>query len=888
MDFVEELHTWQEIPCAGNPESPGNIRVHSDFPDPEGVLDSAYAFLRRLKSFPLRVEIVGKQTGCFEEYVFETEPGVCRISASDTEGVRRGVYRIGEILREYTPSSLPVSRETFHPFFHIRISRYRFGSHTCSGEKYELDPDSDYYPEPFLDRLASEGVNAVWFNAPRFEDFFLTEWTPGNAEKKRAYYAKLRENVERCRRYGIRIFPYLVIPEAWSFDHPLLRKYPGLAGPALTGRKFFCPAFEGKRYLHDSMRQLFLDVKHLGGFLIIVQGEGAAVCQEFLQFGEIPCRKKCALSPGEIFAESLRAMYEGIRSASPEAEMFAWFYQPFAKNPAEYLRETFALLPRGIVFQYNAESGSRPVQLGKEREIGDYWQCVTEPSPAFRKFAAMIRTAGQRLSAKIQVGASHEVGSVPYVPVPALTYRKYKALREEGADNVMQVWGTGGTPGMMNFTAGRLAFTDFSRVSEEEFLLSLGRTLWGRELAPQAACAWRMLSEAYHENYPYSNMVQYFGPVADGVNWPLYAVPARKPLLPTWSLNGGAVSGDNLCECLNNHTFSEIVTLFGNLYTQWKAGVDVFRTMERTHSLTAEQKREIVRMEALEIQFGSAWRIFRFYQLRNRMFAERNTACAHEMRTLAGEETAARLRMLELIAMDPVLGYNPEARGFKYDERSIRAGLAAMERTRRELDRLEAGDFSDPFVRHGACLDGRAVRLEHFSWSGSCRDGVLRIHVECPGHFRVLDELFFAFDNDGADYPIHGHADSFARIFIKPDAAQWTIRRGEDSWETDLEIPVSALPGGSLKNVRMNLTRLIDSYDHRCSWPGKEGGFLRPRLNLAFYDPQDMGDLLTPERPGNVPSASGRMDLSRDSGMRNSGNGAAQPATASMKKGCAS
>lgn len=841
MDFVEELHTWQEINCAGNPTYAETIQIKSAFPDPEELLASAYAFLKRLRSFPLQVEIGRADTSCFEEYILETKPGFCKIFAADTEGVRRGIYKIGELLREFIPEELPVKTETFHPYFQTRIGRYRFGSHTCPGTRYELDPDSDYYPEPFLDRLASEGLNTIWFNAPAFNEFFLTEWTPDHAGEKKRNYRQLQENVNRCRKYGIRILPYLVIPPAWSFDDPLLKKYPDLAGPSMMGTKFFCPAFEGKKYLYDTMHQIFTDVKHLGGFLIIVQGEGAGVCQEFLEFGHIPCQKKCGMTPGNIFAELISALYDGIRSASKDAEMVAWFYQPFSKEPAKYLGETFSLLPKGILFQYNAESGSFPVQLGKPRWLGDYWQCITEPSPAYQQFAEMIRNTGHRLCAKIMVGTSHEVGSVPYVPVPALTYRKYKALRELGTSSVMQVWGTGGTPGMMNFTAGRLAFTDLSKVSEEDFLLSLGRTLWGKDLAPQVAKGWKILSEAYHDNYPYSNMIQYFGPVADGVNWPLYAIPAYKELLPTWMLNNGEISGDNLCECLNNHTFEEVITLFELLYTQWKEGVNIFRDLAKKHDLTAEQKREIVRMEALEIQFGTSWRIFHFYLLRKKLFEEKNSAYIQEMRQIPVEEIAARKRMLELIEADPVLGYNPEAMGFKYDKDTITAGLKTMDQTFRDLDRLESGDFSQPFVQKSAAMDGSIIELEHFFWSGTWENGILKIHVHCPGHFRILDELFFAFDNDGSDYPIHGHGDSQERVFIKPDAVQWKITRKEDCWESDFTIPVSALPGRSLKNVRMNLTRLMDNYNNRCSWPGKHGAYLTSRLNLAFYDPDDMG-----------------------------------------------
>lgn len=845
MDFVEELNTWQEIPLAGNEKECGKICIEEGFPDTDGALATAYDFLRRLKSPPLTVRTRKSPTACFEEYLLSTSPGLCIVSANDTEGIRRGIYKISELLREFKPSTLPEKEERFHPFFKTRISRYRFGSKKYPGSKYELDEDSDFYPDAFLDRLASEGVNAVWFNAPPLSDFTLTDWHPENAAEKKRLQSKLQRNVDQCKRYGIRIFPYLVVPEAWSFENPLLEKHPDLSGPAIYGHKFFCPAFAGKQYLYDSFHQLFSSVKRLGGFLLIVQGEGAAICPEFLTYGLIPCQDRCGLSAGEIFATEFESIFNGIRSADPDADMIAWFYLPFTEKLSSYHEEAIQKSPREIIFQCNAESGSSPVQLGKKRKIGDYWQCITEPSPAYREFSALTHKYGHRLSAKIQVGTSHEVGSVPYVPVSLLTYRKYKELHALGTNDVMQVWGTGGTPGMMNFTAGRLAFTDFEKVSEDEFLLSLAKTLWGSELAPDVAKVWKILSEAF-QNYPYSNMIQYFGPAADGVNWPLHAYPMHKPLYPTWGLNNGEISGDNICECLDNHTLEEVVILFRRLSESWREGLNLFQEIARKHSLRADQKREILRVEALDIHFSTAYRIMKFYLLREKIFSEvwDRSPLISQMRGLTEEEIRARKRMLQLIALDPVLGYNPESRGFKYDETSISRGISALYITLEELKRMESGDFSFSFAKEAYFLNGSPVQLENLTWSAAVEKQELKIHVFCPDVKPVLDELFFAFDDGGTNHPLHGHFDVSGRIFVMPQKMQYKIEKCENGWGAELSIPVEALPGMSLEKCRFNLVRLMNNYSNRCSWPGLHRENLPARLNLAFYNPSDMGRLI--------------------------------------------
>ena len=115
MNLKQELHTWQEIPLAGNETEPGKIQIFPEFPDPEGLLESAYAFLKRLKALPMKLWTKQRSTEKYEEYFLNLSPGVCVISANDTEGIRRGIYKIAEILREKTPDTFPVEEKKYTP-----------------------------------------------------------------------------------------------------------------------------------------------------------------------------------------------------------------------------------------------------------------------------------------------------------------------------------------------------------------------------------------------------------------------------------------------------------------------------------------------------------------------------------------------------------------------------------------------------------------------------------------------------------------------------------------------------------------------------------------------------------------------------------------------------
>ena len=85
----------------------------------------------------------------------------------------------------------------------------------------------------------------------------------------------------------------------------------------------------------------------------------------------------------------------------------------------------------------NQEMRALKEQLGKVRQGGDYWLSWEGPSNNFREMARRVREKEPRLSAKIQVGCSHEVATVPFVPAPGLLYRKFKAMKEAGVTDAM-------------------------------------------------------------------------------------------------------------------------------------------------------------------------------------------------------------------------------------------------------------------------------------------------------------------------------------------------------------------------------------------------------------------------------------------------------------------
>jgi hypothetical protein len=158
---------------------------------------------------------------------------------------------------------------------------------------------------------------------------------------------------------------------------------PELAGAALSdGKHYFYPSSESARkYLHDSVNQIFEAVPELGGLINISHGERPTTCLSALSAvggGRIDCPRCSRKAPWEILDASLTAMEQGMHHAAPGAELISWLYMPQARGPfreglAESVHDLPAHTPKVVILQFNFESGVHRTEFGKDPVGGDYW-----------------------------------------------------------------------------------------------------------------------------------------------------------------------------------------------------------------------------------------------------------------------------------------------------------------------------------------------------------------------------------------------------------------------------------------------------------------------------------------------------------------------------------
>lgn len=684
--FVEDLKKpvpfvlfWKE----GSEPKPGQIDLRSgvaqklDFPDEKGVLKSAYEDLDRFldfaklaepdgKGLPITAEKVATET--WEAYEIEVTPGGIHLRAGDTEGIRRAIYQLEEMIATAPgPFHDPgVTRKK--PWVRNRITRCFFGPIKRPPlNRDELMDDVDYYPDAYLNRLAREGVNGLWLSV-EWKDVSQTPFREPSPDMGRRI-AKLRRTVEKCARYGIKTWLYSNEPEGfYSPDDPMLKAHPEMAGAGWGARRFVCPnSEEGQKFIYESTRSIFSQVPGLGGLINISLGEHGSSCLDSIgvEADRRPDCPRCAKVPNwQTLAAGQGAMARGVKAGDPNAEYICWLYMPAWKPLAPWVYELGAHMPKDVTLQVNFESGALKYQLDRPRIGGDYWLSFVGPSDRFGRIAGQASAHGTPMSAKLQVGCSHESATIPFMPVPSLLYRKYREMPALGVSSVMQCWYFGNYPGVMNQAAGRLAFEGFQG-TEEDFLLALAKPEWGSD-AETVTKAWKHFAEGF-QHYPLSTRFQWWGPAHAAPAWPMHLKPALRPLQPTWLVGGAA--GDAVGEVMDNHTLAEAVILTRAMSDEWNKGVSIMKALEPPFRENRERLLDIGLTEAIGLQFRSAHNVLNFYLSRARLF---DLPPAEALRLLDAMEATVRQeiegskRLAELCANDSRLGFHSEAERHQY------------------------------------------------------------------------------------------------------------------------------------------------------------------------------------------------------------------------------
>ena len=650
----------RKTPCTDEVNVSG-LYLETLFPAGKEVLQTAYedfcAFLSvteiKGSRYPLAIQkatVKGK-----ESFRILVQKEKTILVAEEPEGVRRGLVYLEEEMTKREGPFLPLGTIERKPYIRMRVTR-GFFSPTNRAPKFgdELLDDVDYYPDEYLNRLAHNGTNGLWIYTS-FRALIDMPQFPQRKEDCAKRMEKLARVVERCSRYGVKVYVFAIEPMGLSdAEKPLHEDM--LGGSMVNDLYPICMHQQAARdYVVGAVEKLFRTIPELGGYISITAGERTTSCPSVASYTKCP---RCGqYSRGENLAYVVDAIKEGIRRAGTGADFISWTYS-HRYWTEEDVREYAQKAPTDVVLMQNFEDGGINMQLGKPRVANDYWLSYVGPCNHYIATAEEAKKRGCEMWAKMQVCNSHELATVPYLPVPGILYDKYKIARELGTTGVMECWYFGNYPSLMNRVSGALSFLDTFE-DKNAFLVECASRLYGQSYAASVAAAWRAFEEGY-KNYPTNVMFNYYGPMHDGVIWKLALLPKNNPLPRTWHLTDVA-DGDRIGECLfQGHTLEEVIILTERICHHWQEGLQHLRLPEN-HELQ-------ILANALAILFASGLNILKFYYLRAQLGKGEGNAekVLAQMRKIVLEELENTEKMYILSSRDSRLGYHSEAEGFKF------------------------------------------------------------------------------------------------------------------------------------------------------------------------------------------------------------------------------
>ena len=181
------------------------------------------------------------------------QPESFEITATDNEiavigggeaGVLQGLYWLQDAMEQREDPFVPMGtfqqRAAWNP-------RYLYSYFALYGDPL-MDPDTDPFPDGYLEKLARCGINGVWMQA------VLNTLAPSRQfpEFGAGWETRLRNLaalVARARRFGVRVYLYLNEPRAMGDD--FFQRHPEVRGSSNLGLHAMCTSVP---VVHDWIR----------------------------------------------------------------------------------------------------------------------------------------------------------------------------------------------------------------------------------------------------------------------------------------------------------------------------------------------------------------------------------------------------------------------------------------------------------------------------------------------------------------------------------------------------------------------------------------------------------------------------------------------------------
>ncbi len=534
------------------------------------------------------------------------------------------------------------------------------------------------YPEAYFAQLAQNGFNAVWLRGILRELAPSTVFPELGGDVARHQDA-LAVVVERAKAYGVSVLLYLneplCLPRAHSFwaDHPEVCGDSGSSGMDEWPETYaLCTSTAQVRaWLREVTANLFRALPELAGWFLISASEHHTHCYSHCVGEQMPSCPRCAARPRvDVVADLIGDLSDGTRAASPSARCIAWNWGWAEHIEPDPQPQLLARLPKDVTVLADWERGGRRTMPdGRENIIDEYSLSYVGPSARFMGVYETATQLGLTTMVKLQVGTTHELATVPNLPLVDHLYEKLRKAEALGVAGMLATWNFGNafslnTAAVAQFTA------DPRRPETGEFVARLAAHYFPGADADAVSGAIAEFSAAM-ANFPFDMALIYFGPSNYALAYPLTLDPLHGTSMGwSWMMHP---RGDDLSETAGQFTLEEIIRYFSLLVPAWERGVALLEAAlaECQHPHKAE---ELGVARIIGCCYRSTLNAFRTYILRR----DRPADMPEQFHLILADEIANIDIALPLVEADARLGFHAECQGYQFSAEMLREKLAQL------------------------------------------------------------------------------------------------------------------------------------------------------------------------------------------------------------------
>jgi hypothetical protein len=556
--------------------------------------------------------------------------------------------------------------------------------------KNEILAVNQTHTDDNLRAIADSGFNGIWLRLTLREAVPTTLFQKYVRNSDRCL-KELDKLCNRAARFGLKLWPYLTEPLGMAASHPFWKVYPELAGHITQiydeePQVALCSSTQAvQEYLNEGFTAL-LGKLPLAGVILITSSEHVSNCwahvlsdvraypnPETFWAKECRCSRCSQLGPAKVISSIINLIHDSIYSVNKKAKVAAWdwSWNMHFKPPYKKISE---LLRKDVILMGDFERGGKIKRLDKTNIVEEYSLIYHGPSPRFKSKAEYALKHHKSLWARFQVNTTHEMATIPNLPMMVSLYRKFRFLRQSKASGFMGCWNFACCTNTLNtFAVKELCSNKFDN-KERNWLAGLSKKYFGSQVNSDLVVkAWYGFDHACR-HYPIggNNNFLYFSPLNEALSYPLVLDFKGIPMGGSWLKHKFC---DRLEDTAITYSLEDIVELFGKLSSGWSGALQHYEQALASGKINARMQRELGVAKIIGGTFQSVYNIYRWYILRRR---KKTSQLNSVERAVAANELRNVQATLPYLQADLRAGFHQEPQWQMFSPDSVRKKIKIL------------------------------------------------------------------------------------------------------------------------------------------------------------------------------------------------------------------